>query len=126
MAHYGKRFAIPCVLVLLAAAPPALAADPVAAPSAPLNGWQLSSTPYGWMLNVNGNATARNHTVDINDSFFQIVEKSDSLLAISRRAKARSLCSPMWFGPISDSQAMRMTTSTSRRRGIRSPTFPMR
>ena len=55
MAHCGKRFAIPCVLVLLlAAVPPALAAE-----SAPLNGWQLSFTPYGWMLNVNGNATAR-------------------------------------------------------------------
>ena len=31
--------------------------------------------PYGWMTNVNGNTTARGHTVDINDSFFQIVEK---------------------------------------------------
>ena len=41
------------------------------------------------MLNVNGNVTARGHTVDVNDSFFQIVEKSDSLLAWMSYFEAR-------------------------------------
>jgi hypothetical protein len=47
----------------------------------PQSGWELSLTPYGWMINVNGDVTARGHTVDVNQDFFQIVEKSDSLLA---------------------------------------------
>jgi hypothetical protein len=40
----------------------------------------LSFTPYGWAININGNATARGHTTDINDNCFQII-KSDSMLA---------------------------------------------
>jgi hypothetical protein len=72
---------------LFATASPAASADlgpqshPSTEPPLPSNQWQFSFTPYGWMLNVNGNVTARGHTVDVNDSFFQIVEKSDSLLA---------------------------------------------
>ena len=41
------------------------------------------------MINVDGNVTARNHTVDVNDSFFEIVEKSDSLLAWMSYFEAR-------------------------------------
>jgi hypothetical protein len=52
--------------------------DALAPPQA---GWELSLTPYGWMINVNGDVTARGHTTDVNQDFFQIVEKSDSLLA---------------------------------------------
>ena len=63
-------------------------------PAPPSNPWQFSFTPYGWMLNVNGNVTARGHTVDVNDSFFQIVEKSDSLLAWMSYFEARK-------GPVS-------------------------
>jgi hypothetical protein len=75
---------------------PAMSADlgpqpraPLAEPSPPPNPWQLSFTPYGWMLNVNGNVIARGHTVDVNDSFFEIVEKSDSLLAWMSYFEAR-------------------------------------
>ena len=57
--------------------------------SEPANQWQFSFTPYGWMINVDGNVTARNHTVDVNDSFFEIVEKSDSLLAWMSYFEAR-------------------------------------
>ena len=42
-------------------------------PFAPPNQWQFSFTPYGWMTSVNGNATARGHTVEIDESFFEIV-----------------------------------------------------
>ena len=41
------------------------------------------------MTSVNGNATARGHTVDIDESFFDIVEKSDSLMALMGYFEAR-------------------------------------
>ncbi|MGE5259596.1 MAG: hypothetical protein ACM3MH_01830 [Actinomycetota bacterium] len=41
------------------------------------------------MTSVTGSATARGHKVDINDSFIQIVEKSDSLLAWMSYFEAR-------------------------------------
>ena len=75
---------------------PALSADlgprpqtPLVAPVAPPSQWQFSFTPYGWMTSVNGNATARGHTVDIDANFFDIVEKSDSLMALMGYFEAR-------------------------------------
>ena len=58
-------------------------------PVAPPNQWQFSFTPYGWMTSVNGNVTARGHTVDIDENFFEIVEKSDSLMALMGYFEAR-------------------------------------
>ena len=57
----------------------------------------------GWMTSVNGNATARGHTVDIDENFFEIVEKSDllmALMAISRPERAHLHCSPTLCGRI--------------------------
>ena len=51
--------------------------------------WRFSFTPYGWMTSVNGDATAAGHTVDINASFFDIVEKSDSIMALMGYFEAR-------------------------------------
>ena len=73
----------------LFAATDANSADLGPAVNPPSSQWQFSFTPYGWMTNVNGNATARGHTVDINDSFFEIVEKSDSLMALMGYFEAR-------------------------------------
>ena len=61
----------------LAAIGPAPAADLGHGESMPA-GWEFSLTPYGWMINVNGDVTARGNTVEVNQNFFQIVEKSDS------------------------------------------------
>jgi hypothetical protein len=44
--------------------------------------WQFDFTPYAWLIGVNGNATARGRTVDINASFVDIVEESDSIMAL--------------------------------------------
>jgi hypothetical protein len=55
----------------------------------PRSGWEFNLTSYGWMINVNGDVSARGHTVDINQDFFQIVEKSDSLLAWMSYFEAR-------------------------------------
>jgi hypothetical protein len=58
-------------------------------PAPPPSQWQFSFTPYGWMININGTAAARGHTVDINDNFFEIVEKSDSIMALMGYFEAR-------------------------------------
>ena len=41
--------------------------------------WRLNLALYGWATSVSGNVTARNQTVDINASFIDVVQKSDSL-----------------------------------------------
>ena len=51
--------------------------------------WEFSLTPYGWATSINGDVTARGHTADINESFIEIVEKSDSLLAWMTYFEAR-------------------------------------
>jgi hypothetical protein len=95
MFHSHRRSipGIAAVLCALFAAGPA-ASDPglqqsVAEPTPPASPWQFSFTPYGWMLNVNGNVTARGHTVDVDDSFFEIVEKSNSIMALMGYFEAR-------------------------------------
>jgi hypothetical protein len=85
-----KRARLLAVCAWLGASSPALAADlGYAEPAPPADKWQFSFTPYGWMINVNGDATAAGHTVDINESFFEIVEKSDSILAWMSYFEAR-------------------------------------
>ena len=51
--------------------------------------WEFSLTPYGWATSMNGDISARGHTVDVNESFIEIVEKSDSLLAWMTYFEAR-------------------------------------
>jgi hypothetical protein len=51
--------------------------------------WEFSLTPYGWATSMDGDITARGHTVDVNESFIEIVEKSDSLLAWMTYFEAR-------------------------------------
>ena len=53
------------------------------------NKWQFSFTPYGWMTSVNGDFTARGHTVGVDESFFQIVDKSNSIMALMGYFEAR-------------------------------------
>lgn len=55
-------------------------AGPVAAAADP-DAWRLQATAYGWLIGVSGSMTTRGQTVDINASFFQVVDKSDSLAA---------------------------------------------
>ena len=100
MAQLGRRFLAgwPVVLCgLLVSITPATSADaytgahrdmalePLPSPSQ----WQFDFTPYAWLIGVNGNATARGRTVDIDASFFDLVEKSDSLMALTGYFEAR-------------------------------------
>src|SRR5689334_460963 len=97
MRHFlGRLIAANAVVFggLFAATAPAASADlgtqpRLAEPAPPSHPVQVSFPPYGWILNVNGNVPARGHTGDVNDSFFQIVEKSDSLLAWMSYFEAR-------------------------------------
>jgi hypothetical protein len=85
-----ELLAAPCALVLLLGGfAPVSAADTDPYTSRPTNVWQFSFTPYGWMPSINGNATVRGHTLDINESFIQILEKSDSVMALMGYAEAR-------------------------------------
>ena len=44
--------------------------------------WRFTVTPYAWLMNVSGNVTARGQTVDMNASFVDLVQKSDSLVGL--------------------------------------------
>jgi hypothetical protein len=51
--------------------------------------WDFSFTPYGWMTGVNGDFTARGVKANVNESFFDIVDKSDSIMALMGYFEAR-------------------------------------
>ncbi len=70
---------------LYSGTPRDMARKPLPSPSQ----WQFSFTPYGWLIGVNGNATARGRSVDIDASFSDIVEKSDSIMALMGYFEAR-------------------------------------
>ena len=57
---------------IVQATPDAAAIDPDA--------WRFRFTLYGWAPSVAGSLTARGQTVDVNASFIQILQKSDSLI----------------------------------------------
>jgi hypothetical protein len=42
--------------------------------------WRFRATAYGWLMSVSGNVTAHGQTVDLDASFIQLVQKSDSLV----------------------------------------------
>jgi hypothetical protein len=60
----------------------ALAIPCVAAPAA-ANDWQLTVAPYIWAVAFNGSVTAAGNKADVDASFGDIVDKSDSMLAFN-------------------------------------------
>ena len=42
--------------------------------------WRLRATGYGWLMSVGGNLTAKGQAVDVNASFIDLLQKSDSLI----------------------------------------------
>lgn len=69
---------------LLADAPSARAADkPEANPAlADPEPWRLGFTAYGWLTSISGSATARGQTIDVNASFIDLVQRTDSVGAL--------------------------------------------
>lgn len=53
-----------------------------AAPAADPEAWRFSATGYAWLLNVSGNLMARGQRADVNASFPQLAQASDSLGAL--------------------------------------------
>jgi hypothetical protein len=44
--------------------------------------WRFAATAYGWAVNLNGSATVRGNTVNINASIFDLLQKSNSLMGL--------------------------------------------
>lgn len=64
------------------------AASPVPAEVSP--GWSFRFVPYGWLTAMNGTQTVRGRSVKVNASFADIVEKSDTLVALMGNVEARN------------------------------------
>ena len=101
---------------------PALSADlgpgpqtPLVEPVAPPSQWQFSFTPYGWVTSINGSATARGHTVDIDENFIR--DRGEERLAHGPDGILRGeegsplLCSLMSSGRTLPSTAIEALTS---------------
>jgi hypothetical protein len=69
-------------------APAAPASAAPAPPPADPDPWRFRVALYGWAPSIAGNLTARGQTVDVNASFIQILQKSDSLLGYMGYAEA--------------------------------------
>ncbi len=67
----------------LAPAPPLIEA-PGLAPA-----WSFRFTPYGWLTSLDGTQTERGRSVKVDASFIDIVEKSDTLVALMGTFEAR-------------------------------------
>jgi hypothetical protein len=93
-----NRRALAALILAFAAAHfhPAAAADLGAAPQpaptppiAPETGWQFRFAPYAWATSLNGNATVHGIKSNVNVSFIDILQKSDSVVALMGYAEAR-------------------------------------
>ena len=75
---------------------PALAADlpppspPVVAPVAAPSGWTFTFVPYGWLTAMDGTQTVRGRSAKVDAGFIDIVEKSDTLVALMGTFIARN------------------------------------
>lgn len=75
-----------------------LAADLTPSPPTPVaeaplpmpTGWTYRVTPYGWLTALKGTQTVRGRSVKVDASFIDIVEKSDSLVALMGNVEARN------------------------------------
>jgi hypothetical protein len=75
----------------LAADPAMRAAPPVIeVPDTPPPAWTFRFVPYGWLISLNGSQTVRGRSVKVDASFADIVENSDSLVALMGTVEARN------------------------------------
>ena len=52
--------------------------------------WSFRFTPYGWLTSLKGTQTVRGRSTKVDASFIDIVEKSDSLIALMGNFEARN------------------------------------
>jgi hypothetical protein len=72
------------------AADMALPAAPPLTPVEPPSAWTYRLTPYAWITALNGTSTVKGRTVDVDASFIDILEKSDSIFALMAYFEARN------------------------------------
>jgi hypothetical protein len=46
------------------------------------SGWSFRFTPYGWLTSMKGTQTVRGRSAKVDASFIDIVERSDTLVAV--------------------------------------------
>ena len=87
--HYVSR-AVPTLLIagLVAFAQPAAAGD-----------WEVTLSPYAWLLALNGDSTVRGNYANIDASFKDIVDESDSLMAFNSDIMIRNGRFGFYLGP---------------------------
>jgi hypothetical protein len=93
----GRSAAVVAAFVLAALGcwmPTAQATDLGPQPSAarltsPADRWQFEVTPYGWMINLDGDTTVKGITSSVNATFIDIVEQADTIVALEGRVEAR-------------------------------------
>jgi hypothetical protein len=92
-AHRFRRAVLAPLLLLLGTTGAALAADlapaPEATPVVVSSGWTFRFVPYAWLPALNGTQTIRGRSAKVDASFIDIVEKSDSIVALMGDFEAR-------------------------------------
>jgi len=88
-----------CLALALTFAPngEAVAADLSAPPVAPVvpaftpdSGWRVQIAPYGWATSMTGSTTVHGVRANVNESFIDIVKKSDTLAALMGSLELRN------------------------------------
>ena len=91
-----RRAVLASLCVMLGTAGTARAADlgPIRAPlvdALPMPpSWSFRFVPYGWLTSLKGTQTVRGRSVKVDASFIDIVEKSDTLVALMGDFEARN------------------------------------
>jgi hypothetical protein len=62
--------------------PPPVEDRPISGDGKWVDDWRFAATLYGWAVNLNGSATVRGNTVNINASVIDLIQKSNSLMAL--------------------------------------------
>lgn len=76
---------------------------------APAGGWELRATPYAWLTNLNGETAIRGRDVAVDVTFLELIEQSDTLVALYGRGEARN----GRFSVLKDAVFARLTVSES-------------
>ncbi|MEE8514993.1 MAG: hypothetical protein V3S73_09795 [Gammaproteobacteria bacterium] len=63
------------------------------------NKWQFSTSLYAWAVAMDGDVTIRNRTVDVDASFSDVIEASDSIFAFMATADATKGRWGLFFNP---------------------------
>lgn len=63
------------------------------------DGWELTLSPYIWAVSLNGSAAARGNEADVDASFGDILDKSDSVLAFNADISLRKNRVGLLLGP---------------------------